>query len=190
MGAVNKLLFPLEGVSLLARSLDTLSKSALAELFVVVGHEAERVTAEAERALEGASVALRIVHCPDYAEGLSASLRAGLAAAGTGKRGALVALGDMPFVTVSSVDRILAAQGFGEFAVVPSYEGAWGNPVCLSPEAARAAACLSGDRGARSLLEKERARVRLVPVEDAGILRDIDTPGDLAGPATEGDTCG
>ncbi|MGY4800976.1 nucleotidyltransferase family protein, partial [Teichococcus aerofrigidensis] len=140
-------------------------------VIVVTGHERERV----EAALAGCAV--RLVAAPDYAAGLSASLRAGLAAVPEAAEGVLVCLGDMPLVTTAMLDRLIEAfdPEEGRAIVLPTHAGQQGNPVLWArrflPEMQR----LTGDAGARRLLIAHAEQVAEVELEDA-VLRDFDTP--------------
>jgi molybdenum cofactor cytidylyltransferase len=174
MGGVNKLLAEVGGQALVARAADALLATWASPVYVVVGHQAEAVRA----ALGDRPV--RIVANPAYEEGLGASLRAGIAAVVEGSPevdGALVALGDMPFVQPAHVERVLASfDPRGPHSIcVPVHERKRGHPVLWSarhfPELAR----LEGDVGARALLEAHADAVLAVPVDDAAIHLDVDT---------------
>ena len=108
---------------------------------------------------------------------LSASLKAGLAAAGEGA-GAFVFLGDMPLVPHGVAGVLAEVIGEG-FAAVPQHGGRNGHPVLLAARAYAEVAGLVGDEGAGRLLRR-RGDVAFVAVSDPAILLDVDTPGDLA----------
>jgi molybdenum cofactor cytidylyltransferase len=175
MGGANKLLVALDGAPVVAHAVDAVLATRARPLLVVTGHEAERVRA----ALAGR--ALVFVHNPDYAAGLSSSLRAGLAAFGAAVDGALVCLADMPWVRPVHIEALIAAfEARGERPIcVPSFEGRRGNPVLWPARHFAAIAALSGDAGARSLLEVHAEEVCHVPVADPGVTLDVDTPAAL-----------
>jgi molybdenum cofactor cytidylyltransferase/nicotine blue oxidoreductase len=134
----------------------------------------------------GAAVdlATRTVRVADWAEGMGASLRAGLAAVAESEADAVViALVDQPRVTPALVRRLIAsARGDGaKAAVVAGFAGQPRNPVLLRreiwPEVARLA---QGDVGARAWLRAHPDRVLVVDCDDLGMPDDIDTPADLA----------
>jgi molybdenum cofactor cytidylyltransferase len=68
----------------------------------------------------------------------------------------------------------------GTHICVPLCNGRWGNPVVWPREFYADILELSGDRGARALLDQYSSRITEVPCEDPGVLMDIDTPDDLA----------
>ncbi len=172
MGGANKLLADLDGRPVLGHALDAIAAAGLPPPVVVVGHMADAV-----RAVIGARPAM-IVVADDYASGMSRSLAAGLAAVPAGWRAALIALGDMPRVTAATLAALAAAAADTDAVVVPVHGGRRGNPVAWGRAHWPRLAALSGDRGARALLDV--ADVTEVAVDDPGIFADVDTPEALA----------
>lgn len=175
MGPSNKLLSELEGKALLLHAVDAALASRADPVVVVTGHESARVRmALAERPVA-------IVHNPDYAEGLSTSLRAGLAALPEGIDAALVCLGDMPRLTPQALDRLIDAYApeEGRAIVLPTVQGKRGNPVLWDRRFFDEMARLAGDVGARHLIGEHAALVAEVPFDDAAALLDVDTPDAL-----------
>jgi molybdenum cofactor cytidylyltransferase len=152
-----------------------LLEGGLDPLIVVVGHEAERV----KEALEDEPVI--VVVNPAHGEGVSTSVKAGIAALPSDVDAALIALGDMPKVTSTHVTRLIAAfaPDQGRAIGVPTYRGRRGNPVLWAKAFFGEMERLTGDRGARGLIEKHRDRVYEVEMDDSGVLIDIDTPEDF-----------
>ena len=121
-------------------------------------------------------------HNPDYAKGLSSSLKAGIGAVPDAADGALVLLGDMPQITAAHLDRLMAAfaDDRGDAIIVPTHAGKRGNPV-LWPRAYFAEMLqLEGDAGAKRLLAAHAVRVREVDLGTDAIFADVDTPEALA----------
>jgi molybdenum cofactor cytidylyltransferase len=175
MGGPNKLLAEIGGKPLVRFVAEQALASRAAPVLVVTGHERAKV----EAALAGLRV--RFVHNPDYAAGLSTSLKAGLAALPPEVDGAIVCLGDMPQVTAGLIDRMLDAfdPARGAFVVVPIIEGKRGNPVVWSRRFFPDLMALEGDVGARHLIAAHADAVAEVPVEDSAALTDVDTPDAL-----------
>ena len=135
-------------------------------------------------ALQGLDVTL--LANPDAAEGLSTSLKIGIGGlpghtGQSGLDGAMVLLGDMPLVTGALLRRLVAAFEAepGGLAAVPLHGGEWGNPVILAPALFPDVTTLTGDAGARRLLEARRDVVIEVPVSDEAVAFDVDTPAAL-----------
>ncbi len=176
MGAANKLLQPVAGKPMLAHTLDAVAASDTCGAVVVTGHETDAVSP----LLAGRDVL--VVHNPNFAEGLSTSLKAGLRALPRDLDGVLVCLGDMPRVTAVHLNRLIAAFNplEGRALVVPTFEGKRGNPVLWSAEFIPAMQALSGDQGAKPLFAEHADRLAEVEMADAAVLLDIDTPAKLA----------
>jgi molybdenum cofactor cytidylyltransferase len=169
MGA-NKLLLEVDGAPMVARAVDAARGSRARRVLVVTGHDADRVRA----ALAGRAVEL--VHNPDHLEGMASSLRAGIAALG-GVDGAVVCLGDMPWVRTADIDALIAAfdPAAGREICVAQHDGKRGNPVLWGARHFAEILRLSGDRGARALLEEHAGSVVGVDVGHPGVLLDVDT---------------
>ena len=182
MGADNKLLADVDGVPLIARVVDAVLASRARPVAVVTGHEAARVRA----ALAGREIIF--AHNPDHAEGMSTSLRVGIAALGEPCDGALVCLGDMPWVTSAHLDALIAAfdPASDRPICVPFYQRKRGNPVLWPRRYFDEIGRLSGDTGARALLDAHADEVRAVRVADEGVTLDVDTPDALAALRTIG----
>lgn len=176
MGAA-KQLEDLAGKPLVRWAVESALGSAACRVVVVTGHEGEKVAA----ALAGLPVEL--VHNPHFAEGLASSLRTGLEELDRGPAvaGALICLGDMPRVTSSHLDRMIAAfDPIDAPIVVPTCERKRGNPVLWAARYFPELRQLRGDVGARSLLEQHGEQVTFLALEDPAILLDVDTPQALA----------
>jgi molybdenum cofactor cytidylyltransferase len=175
MGGPNKLLAEIGGKPLVRFVAEQALASRATPVIVVTGHERAKV----EAALAGLRV--RFAHNPDYAAGLSTSLKVGLAALPAEVDGAIVCLGDMPQVTAALIDRMLEAfdPARGALVVVPTIEGKRGNPVVWSRRFFPDLMALEGDVGARHLIATYADAVTEVPLEDSAALTDVDTPDAL-----------
>ena len=176
MGTVNKLLAEIDGVPMARRVVDAIAESRIASTHVVTGHQSAALRA----ALADCEVAF--VDNPDYAQGLSASLRAGIGALDDEVDGALICLGDMPRIEPDHIDRLIAAfaPAEGRAICVPTARGKRGNPVLFGRAFFADLARLAGDVGARHLIGEYGDQVHEVELADDGIFVDIDTPGALA----------
>jgi molybdenum cofactor cytidylyltransferase len=111
---------------------------------------------------------------------MSASLKAGLAGLSANRLGAFVFLGDMPLCPVDVLAPLAAAVAAGAPAAVPVFDGQMGHPVLLGVALFEHVAGLTGDRGARTLLEALGQDLARIPASSAGVLFDVDTPQALA----------
>ena len=172
----NKLLADIGGQPMIRRTVAAMRQAADVTI-VVTGREPEAIAA----ALEGLPVTF--VHNPDYAQGLSTSLRAGISALTPDTDAALVALGDMPLVSPDAVRRLIAALNPAEHRsiCVPVFKGERGNPVLWSRQHFDALKQMTGDRGARVLFDQFTDEIVEVAMTDDAVLKDADTPEALAG---------
>lgn len=175
MGGPNKLLAEIGGRALVRIVAEAALASRARPVIVVTGHQRERV----EAALAGLDVVL--VHNPAYADGLSASLKAGIAAVPPAADGAIICLGDMPQVDARLIDRLLTAfdPERGALVAVPTIGGKRGNPVVWSRRFFSDLSTLTGDVGARGLIASYPEAVVEVATTDDAALTDVDTPDAL-----------
>jgi molybdenum cofactor cytidylyltransferase len=176
MGGANKLLTEVGGATMAAHAVDAALASRARPVFVVVGHESQRVRiAIGERPVV-------VVENPDYASGMASSLKAGLAALPADIDGVLVVLADMPRVDAAVLDRLIAAFNpvEGRAICLPTWEGKRGNPVLWARRFFPEMAAVAGDVGARHLIGQYAELVAEVAMPDDAVLVDIDTPEALA----------
>jgi molybdenum cofactor cytidylyltransferase len=176
MGAVNKMLAEIGGKSLVRIAAEQAVASRAQPVLVVTGHERERV----ETALKGLPV--RLIHNPNFSEGLGTSLKAGIASVPPEVDAAIVCLADMPQVDAALINRLIAAfdPERGALVVVPSIDGRRGNPVVWSRRFFHDLMSIQGDVGARHLIGNYAEAVVEVPVSGDAALTDIDTPESLS----------
>jgi molybdenum cofactor cytidylyltransferase len=169
-----KQLAPFRGHALVEHAVSAVSTPALRARFVVLGAQADAIAAGAD--LGDATV----VRCPDWTEGLSASLRAGVdAASAAGCDAIVIVLGDQPLLSTAAVERVVAARAPERFdAIRATYAGIPAHPTVLESSTFAAVLELHGDAGARALLSSVRAHT--VPCDGLGRPDDVDTAADLA----------
>ena len=133
--------------------------------------------ADYDAALAGTSTRRVINERPS--DGLSSSLRAGIAALDARTQAVLVVLADQPTIERDVIESIVAEwRNTRALIVAPVYRGERGHPVLFDAAVFPELRALTGDRGARDVIEREPGRVRLITV-DREPPRDVDTPDDL-----------
>jgi molybdenum cofactor cytidylyltransferase len=148
-------------------------KSGISRVVAVVRPGMAALAAQLEA--EGCELAV----CENAAEGMGASLACAARAAGP-EDGYVVALGDMPFVRPTSVAAVRAALEAGALIAAPYFRARRGHPVGIAGKFFPQLVLLRGDEGARALLAAHERELVKIPVGDPGVIRDIDTPEDLA----------
>jgi len=168
-----KPLLPFAGWTVLEELVDKLRRAPLDEIVVVLGHRHE----EMWPLVRGDNV--RTVVNERYADGMLSSVKAGLAGCCGQASAFLLALVDQPFVRVETLRGLLAAYRQGDKGIVlPRHKGEMGHPVVIDMRYRAEILQLAGDRGLAELMDRHPADVLRVDVDDAGVLRDMDTPED------------
>lgn len=177
MGGPNKLLQDVGGEAMVGRSLKAVLASSVDEVIVVLGHNGAQVRQTVEAAAAG-DRRVRFADNPNFADGLSTSLQAGLAALPDKADAVLVCLADMPAVGARQIDRLLAAFNPVEQRAicVPTFKGKRGNPILWARRFVPEMQKLAGDVGARHLIGENAETVCEVEMGDAAVLTDLDTP--------------
>ena len=167
-----KLLLPLDGVPVIRATVERVRSSGVDAVLVVAGAEHEAVRA----ALAGLPV--EIVVNPHPETGQASSVRTGIAALSPGVDAALIALGDQPFLPPEVIPALLAERRrSGKPIAAPRYRDGRGNPVLFDRAVFPELLQVSGDQGARSVVERDPERVALAPF-DFPMPADLDTPED------------
>lgn len=120
----------------------------------------------------------KIIFCTDANEGMGHSLAAGVQATSDAS-GWVVALADMPFIATASHQAVVSRLRLGASLAASQYHGQRGHPVGFSRIWFDQLTAMTGDEGGKTILEKHRNDLVLCPVEDPGVLRDIDKREDL-----------
>jgi molybdenum cofactor cytidylyltransferase len=166
-----KQVLPLGGKSLVRWSAEAATGSRAATTIVVTGAAGDAVAGEL------AGLPVQIVHNPDYAEGMSTSLRAGLRAAPTDAEAVVVLLADQPFVDATVVDGLIGLYEQRPAPIVrPRYDGQPGNPVLWDRALFDELLAQTGDQGGRSVLQRHVSEIIWLDLPDARVQLDVDTP--------------
>lgn len=176
MGKSNKLLTDIDGRAMVLHAVDAMLKSKVKDVFLVTGHQEEQIRKVV------ANRPLTIVHNPDYAAGLSTSLKAALNALPQDADGVLIGLGDMPRIQSGDIDRLIAAfdPDEGRSICVPTVGHKRGNPVLFSTDFVDEMLAVEGDVGARHLIGSHADQVVEIEMDNDATLIDVDTEEALA----------
>ncbi len=163
------------GAPLLAQALAKACAAPVDGIIVALGADAERLR---PLLFPSATIPIRIIEVPDWAEGMSASLKAAIRALPETSKGAFIFLGDMPDVPVELCPAMIAAVEQGAPAALPDFKGQPGHPVLLSAALYPEVLALEGDRGAGAILARLGNAVARLDAP-AGAVFDIDRRGGL-----------
>lgn len=177
MGAESKLLLPFPERPMVAVTVERLRAAGIFDpIFIVTGHRSAEVRAAVDASDAGP---VQFIPAPDYADGLSRSLIAGVKEAlRLPLDGLLIALADMPLIDAEDL-RALAdafAPDQGRSIIVPTVDGQRGNPTLWARSLLPEMLSLDGDQGAKRLMQRFADQVAEVPRTNPGLLVDLDTP--------------
>jgi CTP:molybdopterin cytidylyltransferase MocA len=173
-----KLLASYRGQPLVEAVLCKLHEAPVNEIIAVVG---DKTGEEEERLRQLCSLyGALIAENPKWEEGISTSVKRGLAACLPDADAAVVVLGDQPLVGARAVERLVEAHEGGAAVAVATYGGKRRNPALFARETwPMLEAELSGDEGARGFLRRHPEMVTEVPCDDVADPTDVDTLEDL-----------
>jgi molybdenum cofactor cytidylyltransferase len=167
---VDKLSLPWGRETVLNHCLETLLKSEVKEVIVVLNPRDKRLKVLTRRRK------VKAVINPLFREGMSTSIRRGLQTIHPNRQGILIALGDQPYLKTRTINALIHAFKKGrEGIIIPSFRGRMGHPVIFHQKYKKELLSLKGDMGGRSIIERHLENVRRVPVKSAGVVKDIDT---------------
>ncbi|WP_338470513.1 nucleotidyltransferase family protein [Niallia sp. XMNu-256] len=176
MGSVKQLL-PLGNKPLLKHVIDKVTAEDFSEIIVVIGYESKNI----KRRIAFTDERIRWVENTEYRSGQSSSLRCGFQNLKETDRNVMVFLGDLPFVSCSTIKRVYEMGQkqlsiFNEpFVIRPQYNDIKGHPVFFGRLQVKLFSSLQGDHGGKMIM-KQISHQMTIEVEDEGILSDIDTP--------------
>ena len=164
-----KQLLPLDESTFLEIVIDNVLNSSVRETIVVLGHRAEEIT----RLISGRPVT--VVINPDYHQGMSTSISAGLSRVNQEAQGVIFILADQPLVDGKTIDRLIEHFGRQDnHIIIPVYQGKRGNPVLFTAAYKDELMQLGGDTGGRIIIAQYPDRILEVPVSCEGVVIDID----------------
>lgn len=169
-----KQLLRLGDSTLLERTLANVRRANVTEVILVLGFAAEEIQQTIS------TKGLTVVKNYAYEQGLGTSLRTALSTISSEAKGALVVLADQPLVRPETLNRLIEYHKcYHPQIVIPLYKGFRGNPVLLDRSVFPEVMNLKGDVGCRAIFGSHTENIHKLPVEDAGILLDMDTLTDF-----------
>jgi molybdenum cofactor cytidylyltransferase len=173
-GERNKLLVPVGGAPVVARTVRAYLGAGLDPMLLVVGYQARQI------AVAVSDLPVVTVFNPDFEEGQSRALVRGVRALPAETAAAVIGVADQPLLTGQVVGDIVAAhRSTGARLVAPRYAGRRGNPVLFERSLFLELLEVTGDQGGRPLLERYRDEIVWVDVPDARLGADVDTLDDF-----------
>ncbi|KXB06781.1 hypothetical protein AKJ52_01605 [candidate division MSBL1 archaeon SCGC-AAA382C18] len=169
-----KQLLRINGQSMISKVVSGVLKSMVEDVLVVLGHRADDISTVLP------NQGVETVFNPDFKEGMGSSLRVGVKGLSGETEAFLVVLGDQPFLEPDTIDRIISKYERIEADIVaPFYKGTRGNPVLFDYSLKKKIIDITGDIGAREILERKEEHVSRVEVSSPSVLIDVNTEEDF-----------
>ena len=172
MGGQNKLLQMVDGTSLVQKVVGSALNSNIESVYVILGYQAALI----RQCISNKSV--NWVENSDWSRGMASSIKSGIEALNTNYDGAMILLGDMPFIEPIMINQLLALYQKKKI-VVPVKDGRQGNPVLFSSAFFADLKLLCGDKGAKPIIKKNPDSVIIANVLTDTIFHDLDTPDQI-----------
>ena len=172
---VCKQLMKIGNRTLLEHTLSGVSRSKVSETLLVLGYQADTILKKIHL-----NDATNLIINKSYADGMSTSIKVGLRAIAPDSKGVLIVLADQPFIKAPVIDQLIVEYETSHAPIlVPIYKGFRGNPVLIDRSLFEEMMQIRGDIGCRSLFGLHAEKIHKAPVDDIGILIDIDTMEDF-----------
>jgi len=154
---------------------DAVVKSDVEEVVIVLGFMAKKLAKTITP-----SKRIKVAVNKNYENGLASSIKAGLEALNRDSSAVVFVFVDQPFVKASAINSLVNAyKETGARIVIPTHKGRRGKPVLFDKSLFEEIKRISGDVGAREVVQRHEEEVKEIEVEDSSILLDIDTPEQL-----------
>lgn len=173
-GAENKLTASLNGRSILSHVIDLITPLPFAQKIMVCTPDQQ------ECAPLASPHDIDIIWNHQAQSGMGTSIAAAVKTL-KGVNSVMIMLGDMPFIHSTTIEALFASSSPEASASIyaPTYQGKRGHPVLFTACHFDALSLLSTDKGASTILSAHQDKLHLVPVNDQGVIIDIDHPDDL-----------
>ncbi len=175
MGDDNKLVKKYKNRYLINHILNTLIKSKIEKIIVVLGFEKSRV-----RKIIIKNKKINFVFNKNYKSGMSSSIKAGLKRISERSIGFLIVQADMPLISKKIINSLCyAIENNNKDIVVPIYTRNMGNPIGFKSSMIKILNKTKGDSGAKKMIKRNKKKLSLIKVNSKSIFKDFNTQGDF-----------
>ena len=174
MNGENKLTKELQGIPLIKLSVKNILASSINELIIVLGHQKEIF----EKLIDK-SEKIKFVFNKDFESGMSSSIKTGIDNLSDKTEAFFICLGDMPMVGHDIYNQLIKSKGNKEI-IVPTYKGQQGNPVLFDKSMKETVMNITGDVGAKKILELNKDKISNLEINDQSIVKGFNTQGDFS----------
>ena len=169
MGGENKLTKEIQGSSLINHSVKNILVSSIDELIIVLGYQKEII----EKLIDK-NEKIKFIFNKDFESGMASSIKTGLDNLSEKTETFFICLGDMPMVNHNIYNQLIKSKNNKEI-IVPNYKGQQGNPVLFNKSMKEKIINISGDVGAKKILELNKDKILNLEINDQGVTKGFDT---------------
>ena len=173
MNGENKLTKEIQGAPLIKHSVKSILASSIDELIVVLGHQKETI----EKLIDK-DEKIKFVFNKDFESGIASSIKTGLNNLSEKTEAFFICLGDMPMVNLNIYNQLIKSINKKEI-IVPTHKGQQGNPVLFAKSMKEKIINISGDVGAKKILELNKSKILNVKITNQSIRKDFNTKDDF-----------
>ena len=170
----NKLTKKIQGVPLIKHSVKNILAASIDELIIVLGYQKEII----EKLIDK-NEKIQFIFNKDFESGMSSSIKIGLNHLSEKTEAFFICLGDMPMVSHVIYDQLIKSKNNKEI-IVPNYNGQQGNPVLFNKSMKEKVMDISGDIGAKKILELNKDKILNLEINDQSIVKGFDTQDDFS----------
>jgi len=179
MNGENKLIKEIDGIPLIKYSVKNILGSAVDELIIVTGYQKEIIENTIDK-----NKKIKFVYNKDFSNGIASSINAGLCKISTKAKNFFISLADMPNVNQNIYNKLIKGKNSYNVKfkpenrkeiIIPTSDGKDGNPVLFSIFMKNDVMKISGDRGAKEIIENKKNKILRIPFEGDGVILDFDT---------------
>ena len=169
MNGENKLTKKIQDIPLIKHSVKNILSSSIDELIVVLGYQKEII-----EKLIGKNKKIKIVFNKNFKNGMASSIKTGLLHSSEKSEAFFICLGDMPLVNHNIYNQLIKSKD-NKKIIVPTYKGQQGNPVLFDKSMKEKIMNISGDAGAKKILELNKDKILNLEINDQSITKGFDT---------------
>ena len=174
MDGENKLTKKINGISLVKHSIKNILSSSVNELIVVIGYQREII----EKLIDK-NEKIKIIFNKDFESGMASSIKTGIDNLSEKTEAFFICLGDMPMISHDIYDQLIKSKDNKEI-IVPTYKGQQGNPVLFNKSMKEKIINISGDVGAKKILELNKDKILNLKINDQSIAKSFNTQEDFS----------
>ena len=169
MDGENKLTKEIQGIPLIKHSIKNILASSVDELIVVLGYQNEII----EKLIDK-NEKIKFVFNKDFESGMASSIKVGLSHLSNNTKAFFICLGDMPMVNHDIYNQLIKFKDNKEI-IVPTYKGQQGNPVLFNKSMKEKIMGITGDVGAKKILELNKDKILNIETNDQSVVKDFNT---------------